>query len=75
MPRITIQLVDTLVIIHGTHAYYAGEAEQWFSVVGSEQLEVLTSAKTIALCISLSSETTEGWRDAHISVSLGCNLT
>lgn len=52
MLRITIQLVDTLVIIHGTHAYYARETEQWFPVVGSEQLEVLTSAKTIALCIS-----------------------
>lgn len=45
--RITIQLVDTLVIIHGTHAYYPRETEQWFSVVGSEQLEVLTSAKII----------------------------
>lgn len=43
--RITIQLVDTLVIIHGTHAYYGGETEQWFSVVGSEQLEVLTSCQ------------------------------
>lgn len=53
MPRITIQLVDTLVIIHGTHAYYPGETEQWISVVGSEQLELLTSAKTIVLYISL----------------------
>lgn len=75
MLRITIQLVDTMVIIHGTHAYYPGEIEQWFSVVGSEQLDVLTSAKTIALCISLSRETTECRRDADISVSLGCNLT
>lgn len=55
-----MQLVDTLVIIHGTHAYYPREIEQWFSVVGIEQFEVLTSAKTITLCISLSSETTEG---------------
>lgn len=70
-----MQLVDTLVIIHGTHAYYPREIEQWFSVVGNVQLEVLTSAKTFVLCISLSSETTEGWRDADISVSLGRNPT
>lgn len=75
MLRITIQLADTLVIIHGTHAYYCGVTEQWFSVVGTEQLEVVTSAKTIVLCISLSGETTEDWIDADISVSLGCNLS
>lgn len=68
MLRITIQLVDTLVIIHGT-AYYPGETEQWFSVVGSEQLELLTSAKTIALCIPLSSKTTEARKGCkHLSL-------
>lgn len=57
-----MQLVDTLVIIHGTHANYPGETEQWFSLVGSEQFEVLTSAKTIAQCISFSTGTTGGCR-------------
>lgn len=65
MLRITIQLVDTLVIIHGTHAHYPGETEQWFSLVGSEQFEVLTSAKTIAQCISFSNGTTEGCRHLY----------
>lgn len=55
MLRITIQLADTLVIIHGTHAYYCGEIEQWFSVAGSEQLEVLPSV----LSFSLRSEATQ----------------
>lgn len=32
--RITIQLVDTLVIIHCTHAYYPRETEQWFFCCG-----------------------------------------
>lgn len=59
MLRITIQLVGKLVIIHGTHAYYPREIEQWFCVVVSEWLEVPTSAETIAECISLSGETTE----------------
>lgn len=62
MLRITIQLVDTPVIIHGTHAHYPGETEQWLSLVGSEQFEVLTSAKTIAQYISFSYGTTEGCR-------------
>lgn len=70
--RITIQPVDTPVIIYDTHAHYPGDAEQWFPLVGSERFEVLTSAKTIGQCVSFSAEQRG---DADISVSLGCNLT
>ena len=74
MLRITMQLTDTLVIIHGTHTYFR-ESEQWFSYVGSEKLEVLTCAKAMIPCISVSSETTGTAWTADVSVSLGRNLT
>lgn len=37
VPGITMQLVDTLVIIYDTHAHYPGDGEQRFPLVGSER--------------------------------------
>lgn len=73
VPGITMQLVDTLVIIYDTHAHYPGDGEQRFPLVGSERFWSSNLCQNNRPMHFLRCSTTRG--DADVSVSPGSHLT